>query len=130
MMIQPTQLCCYVVPAGLFLATEAQFITNRCNAQKPTSTRSLSMSLGNPADCFMQNKPNFRKAQMNVKSVLTEDYGKRTLGEHGKNKPNSNPIKPNFPARLFKIFDISVAFSADKQDMVSKHKKAKKEVIR
>ncbi|HIJ52438.1 MAG TPA: hypothetical protein HPP66_04710 [Planctomycetes bacterium] len=44
---------------------------------------------------FMQNKPNFQKAQMNVNMVLTVDYEKKTLGERGKNKPNSNPIKPN-----------------------------------
>jgi hypothetical protein len=45
---------------------------------------------------FMQNKANFRKSQMNVNKVLTKDYEKRTLGERGKNKPNTNPIKPNF----------------------------------
>jgi len=42
---------------------------------------------------FMQNKPNFRKSQMNVNMVLTVDYEKKTLGERGKNKPNSNPIQ-------------------------------------
>jgi len=42
---------------------------------------------------FMQNKPNFWKSQMNVNKVLTRDYEKKTLGEHGKNKPNSNPIQ-------------------------------------
>jgi len=42
----------------------------------------------------MQNKPNFRKSQMNVNKVLTKDYENKTLGERGKNKPNSNPIKP------------------------------------
>jgi len=45
---------------------------------------------------FMQNKPNFRKSQMNVNIYNTTDYeniANRTLGE---NKPNSNPIKPNF----------------------------------
>jgi hypothetical protein len=34
----------------------------------------------------MQNKPNFRKSQMNVNNVLTSDYEE-------KNKPNSNPIQ-------------------------------------
>ena len=43
----------------------------------------------------MQNKPNFWKSQMNVNKGLTRDYEKKTLGEHGKNKPNSNPNKPN-----------------------------------
>ena len=47
---------------------------------------------------FMQNKPNFQKVKLNVNKVLTEDYGKRTLGQRGKNKPNSKPIKANFPA--------------------------------
>ena len=42
---------------------------------------------------FMQNKANFQKSQMNVNKVLTKDYEKRTLGERGKNKPNSNPIQ-------------------------------------
>jgi len=43
----------------------------------------------------MQNKPNFKDAQMNVSSTLTMDY-KIFLPLAGqKNKPNSNPIKPN-----------------------------------
>jgi len=42
---------------------------------------------------FMQNKAKFRKSQMNVNKVLTKDYEKKTLSEHGKNKPNSNPIQ-------------------------------------
>jgi len=33
---------------------------------------------------------------MNVNKVLTKDYENKTLGEHGKNEPNTNPIKPNF----------------------------------
>jgi len=45
----------------------------------------------------MQNKPNFQKVKLNVNKVLTKDYGKRTLGQRGKNKPNSNPIKANLP---------------------------------
>jgi len=32
---------------------------------------------------------------MNVTSFITEDYEKRTLGERGKNEPNTNPIKAN-----------------------------------
>ncbi|MHC4617288.1 MAG: hypothetical protein ACYTEQ_06000 [Planctomycetota bacterium] len=68
MMIQSTQLSDYVLPAGLFMSTQPQscaigtcaigIIANRRNPQESTSTRFLSMSLGNPAGCFMQNKPN------------------------------------------------------------------------
>ena len=45
---------------------------------------------------FMQNKPNFRKSQMNVKSYNTKDYENKRDWTLGENKPNSNPIKPNF----------------------------------
>ncbi len=37
-------------------------------------------------------KPNFRKAQMNVNSILTKDYRKKDDFAVRKNKPNSNPI--------------------------------------
>ncbi len=45
---------------------------------------------------FMQNKPNFKKSQMNVKLYNTEDYENKWQRRVRKNKPNSNPIKPNF----------------------------------
>jgi len=35
---------------------------------------------------------------MNVNKVLTRDYEKKTLGEHGKNKPNTNPIQSQYKA--------------------------------
>ena len=44
---------------------------------------------------FLTNKANFGKAQMNVSSLLTEEYENKTLGGCGKNKPNSKPIKAN-----------------------------------
>ncbi len=42
-----------------------------------------------------QNKANFRKAKMNINKVLTKDYENEPLFRRGKNKPNTNPIKPN-----------------------------------
>ncbi len=44
---------------------------------------------------FMQNKPNFRKSQMNVNIYNTRDCENKSDWTLGKNKPNSNPIKPN-----------------------------------
>jgi hypothetical protein len=44
---------------------------------------------------FMQNKPNFAKAQMNINVYSTMDYENISDWTLGKNKPNSNPIKPN-----------------------------------
>ncbi len=43
----------------------------------------------------MQNKPNFRKAKMNVNIYYTKDYQNFIPLAGQKNKPNSNPIKPN-----------------------------------
>jgi len=43
----------------------------------------------------MQNKPNFRKAQMNVNPYNTTDYENKSNWTLGENKPNSNPIKAN-----------------------------------
>ncbi len=44
---------------------------------------------------FMQNKPNFRKAQMNLSCLYTKEYQNFIPLARQKNKPNSNPIKPN-----------------------------------
>ena len=44
----------------------------------------------------MQNKPNFRKSQMNVTIFSTKDYENISDWTLGQNKPNSNPIKPNY----------------------------------
>jgi len=45
---------------------------------------------------FMQNKPNFKDAQMNVSSLITMNYKNFIPLAVQKNKPNSNPIKANF----------------------------------
>jgi hypothetical protein len=47
---------------------------------------------------FMQNKPNFRKSQMNASLVITKDYEKKDTWLCGKTKPiqsQSKPIKAN-----------------------------------
>jgi len=43
----------------------------------------------------MQNKPNFRKSQMNVNIFSKTAYENKCNWTLGENKPNSNPIKPN-----------------------------------
>ncbi len=45
---------------------------------------------------FMQNKPNLLNAQMNVSSILINHYENIHLLGRRKNKPKTNPIKPNF----------------------------------
>ncbi len=44
---------------------------------------------------FMQNKPNVKDAQINVNSYMKSKYEKLDIWLSAKNKPNSNPIKPN-----------------------------------
>jgi len=63
-----------------------------CSYALRPSTRSTN-SYVRKNQPFLTNKANFLKAQMNVNKVLTKDYEKKTLGESGKNKPNSNPIQ-------------------------------------
>jgi hypothetical protein len=45
----------------------------------------------------MQNKPNFRKSQVNVNLYNTTDYENKSDWTLGENKPNSNPNKANLP---------------------------------
>ncbi len=51
----------------------------------------------------MQNKPNFRKAKMNVNIYYTEIYENISDWTLGQNKPNSNPIKPNFRQKMLEM---------------------------
>jgi hypothetical protein len=60
----------------------------------PFSSTNVEDSL--QIDLFMQNKPNFRKSQMNVSifsQIAYENIANWTLGQ---NKPNSNPIQTQF----------------------------------
>ena len=96
------------------MAAVAQFIANRLNAQKSTSERSLSMSLGTPADCFMQNEPNLQKSQMNVTSLITVDYENIANCKLCENKPNTKPIQTQYkPNSLDAQMNISSLLTKD-----------------
>jgi len=45
----------------------------------------------------MQNKPNFRKSQMNVSIFSKMAYENKSNWTLGENKPNSNPIQTQSP---------------------------------
>jgi hypothetical protein len=60
----------------------------------------------------MQNKANFQKVKLNVNKEMAREYEKKTLGERGKNKANSNPIKANFPAPSGQIYPIQTQLVA------------------
>ncbi len=67
---------------------------------------------------FMQNKAKFKKARMNVSSVITKDYDNWTLGERGKNKPKTKPkqtqTKPIQTRRLSGVSKAPAALERSK----------------
>jgi hypothetical protein len=42
---------------------------------------------------LMQNKPNFRKAKMNISAVNTKEYENNRLRGRGENKPNQTQFQ-------------------------------------
>ncbi len=104
------------------MATEPQILSSfspracpRCmltcfSAGDPLSHLYICRELSTNQLLFMQNKPNFRKSQMNVSIFSQMDYENISDWTLGKNKPNSNPIKPNFQkakmnVNLYVIYD-------------------------
>ena len=53
----------------------------------------------------MQNKPNLPDAQMNINTLITNEYENKRDWTLGQNKPNTNPIKPN-QTQFFKEANI------------------------
>jgi len=68
-------------------------------------------------------KPNFRKAQMNVNSLITKDYRKKDVFAVQKNKPNSNPIKPNFRKAKMNVNSLITKDYRKKDDFAVKKNK-------
>ncbi len=94
MMLPSTQLC---TCALMLLCTCALCSYPLCtyvlyNCRFPTTNVMISLQIR----LFMQNKPNFRKSQMNVNKVLTGNYENKTLGERGKKQSQTNPNKAKF----------------------------------
>jgi hypothetical protein len=59
---------------------------------------------------FMQNKPNFKNAQMNTSICNRKDYGNFRLLFHRKNKAKQSQFKPNFRSKLALFFPILASF--------------------
>ncbi len=63
---------------------------------------------------FMQNKPNFRKSQMNVSIFLTKEYENKRDWTLGQNKPNSNPIQTqSYPICRMPKMDVNSILTKD-----------------
>ncbi len=76
------------------MSTEAQTLANKRNVQKSTGPRTPAMSPGAPEDYYMQNKPNFRNAEMNITSAITKDYENIPPAKKCENKPNQTQFQP------------------------------------
>ncbi len=59
----------------------------------PRTNRLSSLTCQSIMTSIMQNKPNFKDAQMNVSNIITMNYKIFIPLAGYKNKPNSNPIK-------------------------------------
>jgi hypothetical protein len=59
----------------------------------PASKLPISPNLPTIYNLFMQNEPNFRKSQVNVKLYNTTDYENKSDWTFGENEPKTNPIK-------------------------------------
>ena len=70
--------------------------TNRLRASPNNRvvTRPSEKFEAKAADYYMQNKPNFRKAKMNITPAITKDYENETAFELRQNKPNRTQFQP------------------------------------
>ncbi len=66
----------------------------------------------------MQNKPNFRKSQMNANTFTQMAYKNKSNWTIGENKPNSNPIKPNFQKAQMNINSFITKDYRKKDDFI------------
>ncbi len=76
-----------------------------CRGQPSNEIKSTKDYVRN-YDLFMQNKPNFRKSQMNVSIFSQKAYENIANWTIGESKPNSNPNKPNLQKAKMNINSI------------------------
>ncbi len=90
---------------------------------KPARKLPISPNLPPIYNLFMQNEPNFGKAQMNVRPLVIMNYERKSDWTLGENEPKTNPIKANLHltaenAEYAEKKDISVSdCSIEKYDL-------------
>ena len=101
-------LCAYKAPFCAFL-----WLKNPRNLRNPWLINYLhafgiftlvKMSL--QINLFMQNEPNFRKSQMNVRVYITKGYENKTLRGRGKKQSQTNPNKAKFKKAKMNVTSI------------------------
>ncbi|MBA7707707.1 hypothetical protein ES703_116585 [subsurface metagenome] len=71
----------------------------------------------------MQNKPNFHKAQMNLKFCKKMTYEYKHNWTLSENKPNSKPIKPNFQKAQMNVTSLITKDYRKKDDIAVRKNK-------
>ncbi len=61
----------------------------------------------------MQNEPNYRKSQMNVRPLVIMNYEEKSDWTPGENEPKTNPIKAN---RRKGEIDATCVFTKDYEE--------------
>ncbi len=107
----------------------------------PHANRLSSLTCQSIMTSIMQNKPNFRKAKMNVNIYYTKAYNNETASGSRKNKPNSKPIsskaKMNLkslakksghtliePCSLFLLYFIVLMYTLNFPGFISQQRKS------
>ena len=91
-MLLSTQLCIFVVPPGLVMATKAQNLSASGGSNILCLESSTTVESPLQISSFLTNKPNFPDNQMNVNKVITKDYENIANRKLCENKANTNPI--------------------------------------
>ena len=73
--------------------TSYAYRRNTPNSAATPNKPPIQPNLSTNYDSIMQNKPNFRKSQMNVTSLITVDYEYIANSKLRENKPNTKPIQ-------------------------------------
>jgi hypothetical protein len=68
---------------------------NAKESDSPPSKQPISPNLSTIYNPFMQNEPNFRKSQVNVRPLVIMNYERKSDWTLGENEPKTNPIKAN-----------------------------------
>ncbi len=80
------------------MSTEASHQVSRIQ-HRASRIKHPASSIVNPAsryESFLQNKPNLPDNQMNITAFIVKNYEEIRPSTPRKNKPNTNPNKPNY----------------------------------
>ncbi|GAJ10723.1 unnamed protein product [marine sediment metagenome] len=102
------------------MAIEAQILANPAYRGVASGEAGLSTSVENPLQInpFYAKQTQFPKKSNDVNSYNTTDYERKCNWTLSENKPNSNPIKPNFQKAKMNVNSLITKDYRRKDDFV------------